>query len=53
MTQKLTSSSVCTPVTYILWSCDFALYFEDYLMEKCCSWDNGSVKYDLVKYVGH
>ena len=30
-------------VTYILWSSDFAIYFEDYLMEKCCTWDNGSL----------
>ena len=30
-------------MTYILWSSDFASYLEDYLMEKCCTWDNGSV----------
>ena len=33
----------CRSVTYILWSSDFASYLEDYLMEKCCTWDNGSV----------
>ena len=30
-------------MTYILWSSDFASYLEDYLMEKRCTWDNGSV----------
>ena len=30
-------------MTYILWSSDFASYLEDYLMEKWCTWDNGSV----------
>ena len=25
----------------VLLSSDFALYFEDCLMEKCCTWDNG------------
>ena len=43
MTQRLTSSSICRSVTYILWSSDFASYLEDYLMEKYCIWDNGSV----------
>ena len=41
--KKLTSSSICRSVTYILWSGDFASYLEDYLMVKCCTWDNGSV----------
>ena len=45
MTQGLTSSSICRSVAYILWSSDFALYLEDYLMEKCCTWDNGSVSH--------
>ena len=27
----------------ILWSSDFDSYLEDYLMEKCCTWDKGSV----------
>ena len=43
MTHRLTLSSVCRSVTYILLSSDFASYVEDYLMEKCCTWDNGSV----------
>ena len=30
-------------VTYIVWSSNFASYLEDYLMEKRCIWDNGSV----------
>ena len=38
MTQKLTSSSICR-------FSDFASYLEDYLMEKCCTWDNGSVSH--------
>ena len=33
----------CRSVTFILWSSDFASYLRDYLMEKCCSWDDGSV----------
>ena len=50
---RLTLSSICSSVTYILWSSDFASYLEDYLMEKCCTWDNGSrhSKIDLVKYM--
>ena len=43
MSHRLTLSSICRSVTYILWSSDFASYLEDYLMEKCCTWDNGSV----------
>ena len=43
MTNRLTLSSICRSVTYILWSSDFASDLEDYLMEKCCTWDNGSV----------
>ena len=43
MTHRLALSSICRSVTYILWSSDFASYLEDYLMEKCCTWDNGSV----------
>ena len=42
-THRLTVSSICTSVTYILWSSVFASYLEDYLMEKCCTWDNVSV----------
>ena len=43
MTHRLTLSSICRLVTYILWSSDFVSYLEDYLMEKCCTWDNESV----------
>ena len=50
MTHRLTIPSICRSVTYILWSSDFASDLEDYLMEKCCIWDNGS-KINLVKYV--
>ena len=39
----LTLPSICRSVIYILWSSDFASYLEDYLMEKCCTWDNGSL----------
>ena len=39
---KIESSSICRSVAYILWSSDFASYL-DYLMEKCCTWDNGLV----------
>ena len=41
--KRLTSSSICRSVTFILWSSDFASYLEDYLMEKCCTGDNVSV----------
>ena len=43
MTHGLTLSSICRSLTYILWSSDFASYLEDSLMEKFCTWDNGSV----------
>ena len=43
VTHILTLASICRPVTYILWSSDFASYLEDYLMEKRCTWDNGSL----------
>ena len=43
MTHTLTLPSICRSVTYILWSKDFALYLEDYLMEKRCTWENGSL----------
>ena len=59
MTQRLTSTNLCRLVTYILLSSDFALYLEDYLMEKCCTWEVGimdqcdtKIIIDLVKYVG-
>ena len=41
--QRLTSSSICRSLTFILWSSYFASYLEDYLMKKCCIWDDGSV----------
>ena len=43
VTHTLPLPSICRSVTYILWSSDFASYLEDYLMEKCCTWDNGSL----------
>ena len=43
VTHRLTLPIICRSVTYILWSSDFSSYLEDYLMEKCCTWDNGSV----------
>ena len=43
VTHRLTLPSICRSVTYILWSNHFASYLQDYLMEKCCTWDNGSV----------
>ena len=53
MTQRLTSSSICRSVTYILWSSDFAVYFEDCLMEKCytCDKDQTDTKINRVKYM--
>ena len=30
-------------MTYSLWSSDFASYLEDYLIEKHCTWDKGSL----------
>ena len=36
-------TKICRSVTYILWSSDFASYLEDFLMEKRCTWDNGSL----------
>ena len=35
VTQTLTWNYICRSVIYILWSSDFALYLEDYLMDKC------------------
>ena len=53
MIQRLTSLSICRSVTYILCSSDFASYLEDYLMEKCCTWDKDpcDTKIDLLKYM--
>ena len=35
VTQTLKWNYICRSVTYISWSSDFALYPEDYLMDKC------------------
>ena len=43
VTQTLTWIYVYRSVTYISWSSDFALYLEDYLMDKCQNWDIGSM----------
>ena len=46
---------LCRSVTYISWSSDFALYLEDYLMDKCHNWNIGFMWYkDLPHkmYVG-
>ena len=43
MTNRFTLLSICRSVIYILWSSDFVSYLEDYLMEKCCTWDSGSL----------
>ena len=40
---NVTQTLNCRSVTYISWSGDFALYFEDYLMDKCHNWNIGSV----------
>ena len=51
MTYRLTLSSMCRPVTYILWSIDFASYLFDGenfvlgIMDQCDS------KINLVKYM--
>ena len=38
-----TETIVCRPVTYLSLSSDFALYLEDYLMDKCNNWNTGSM----------
>ena len=43
VTQTLTVNYICRSVTYISWSSDFALYLEDYLMDKCHNWNIGFV----------
>ena len=43
MTQTLTWNFICRSVTYISWSSDFTLYFEEYLMDKCHNWNIGSM----------
>ena len=39
MTQTFTINNICRSVTHISWSSDFALYLEDYLMDKCHNWN--------------
>ena len=39
VTQTLNWNYTYWPVTYISWSNDFALYLEDYLMDKCHNWN--------------
>ena len=43
VTQPLNWNYMCKLVTYISWSSDFALYLEDYLMDKCHNWNTGSM----------
>ena len=43
VTQTLNWNYVCRSVSYISWSSDFALYLEDYLMDKCHNWNIGSI----------
>ena len=43
VTQTLNWNYMCRSVTYISWSSDFALYVEDYLMDKCHNWNIGSM----------
>ena len=42
-TQTLIWIYICMSVTYISWYNDFALYLEDYLIDKCYNWDIGSM----------
>ena len=41
--KTLTGNYIYTSVTYISWSSYFALYLEDYLMDKCYNWNIGSM----------
>ena len=43
VTQTLTWNYICKSVTCSSWSSDFALYLEDYLMDKCHNWNTGSM----------
>ena len=43
VTQTLNWNYICRSVTYISWPSDFALYLEDYLMDKCHNWSIGSM----------
>ena len=53
MSHRLTLSSICRSVTYILWASDFASYLEDYLMRNVVLgiMDQCHSKIDLVKYM--
>ena len=53
MTHRLTLSSICRSVAYILWCSDFASYLEDYLMRIVVLgiMDQCDSKIDLVKYM--
>ena len=44
VTQTLNWNYICKQVTYTSWSSDFALYLEDYLMDKCHNWNIGSMR---------
>ena len=55
VTQILNWNYICRSVTYSLWSSDFALYLEDYLMDKYHSWNTGSIWCNILPhnmYVG-
>ena len=43
VTQTLNWNYICRPMTYILWSSDFALYLDDYLIDRCHNWNIGSM----------
>ena len=43
VSHTLTWNYVCRSVIYISWSSDFALYLEDYLMDRCHNWNIGSM----------
>ena len=43
VTQTLNRKYICRSVTYISWSNDFALYLEDYLMDKRHNWNTRSM----------
>ena len=39
VTQTLNWNYICRSVAYMSWSRDFAIYLEDYLMDKCHNWN--------------
>ena len=43
MIQTLNWNNICRSVTNISWSSDFALYLQDYLMDRCHNWNTGSM----------